>query len=435
MAAYYNEFDPFAADWLESLIKEGAIADGIVDRRSIKEVSPADVEGFTQVHFFAGIGGWSLALRLAGWPDDRPVWTGSCPCQPFSAAGKQKAQSDERHLWPVMFGLIKAAKPVAVFGEQVASAIGHGWLDGIFADLEGENYSVGAIVLGAHSVGAPHIRQRLYWVADLPVSGPFPSTFSGIHCGEKSTGTRNGESERRGSDVRVAVAEDSDGRCMSGCSEATERGQVPQAGRCCRIDGMGNADISRANIRTTSGGSRDSIGESGPDCGLEHSTSDGRNELGTESSWGSIAGGCVNSGLADADINVVQRIAPARKQSIDEQNGGVITVGNASSKGLERRSSGGRSDERTAWVSSVVIDCTDGKSRRVGCGVQPLAYGIPRDMGSGKPELRSLVRCARSNRVGRLKGYGNAIVPQVAAEFVRAFMEISHPEKPDNWVE
>ena len=88
MSAYYNEHDPFAAAWLRELIADGLIADGEVDERDIQTLDPADLAGYTQCHFFAGIGGWSLALRLAGWPDDRPVWTGSCPCQPFSSAGK-----------------------------------------------------------------------------------------------------------------------------------------------------------------------------------------------------------------------------------------------------------------------------------------------------------------------------------------------------------
>jgi DNA (cytosine-5)-methyltransferase 1 len=163
---YYNEFDPKAAAWLRELIRAGLIPPGDVDQRSITEIQPHNLASYTQCHFFAGIGGWSLALQLAGWDSTRPVWTGSCPCQPFSSAGKQLAQADARHLWPVFFALIRECRPHAVFGEQVASAIGKGWLDGVSSDLEGAGYACGATVLGAHSVGAPHIRQRLYWVAN-----------------------------------------------------------------------------------------------------------------------------------------------------------------------------------------------------------------------------------------------------------------------------
>ena len=161
---YYNENDPKAAAWLKQLIKDGLIPDGVVDERSILDVQPGDLRQYTQCHFFAGIGGWSLALQLAGWPSDRPVWTGSCPCQPFSSAGKHLAENDERHLWPAFFNLIRECRPDVIFGEQVATAIGKGWLDGISTDLESENYTSGATVLGAHSVSAPHLRQRLYWV-------------------------------------------------------------------------------------------------------------------------------------------------------------------------------------------------------------------------------------------------------------------------------
>lgn len=169
MTVYYNEFDPNAAAWLRQLILNGDIAPGIVDERSITEVQADDLRGFTQVHFFAGIGGWSAALRLANWPDNRPVFTGSCPCQPFSAAGNNKGKKDERHLWPYFYRLISECKPDTVFGEQVEGAIKHGWLDDLQTDLEREGYAVGHCVLGAHSVGAPHIRQRLYWVANANI--------------------------------------------------------------------------------------------------------------------------------------------------------------------------------------------------------------------------------------------------------------------------
>jgi DNA (cytosine-5)-methyltransferase 1 len=165
VTAYYNEIDPFAAEWLRVLIREGHIADGVVDTRSIVDVEPNDLVGFSQCHFFAGIGGWSHALRLAGWSDERPVWTGSCPCQPFSTAGKQRGTDDERHLWPEFARLIEQCEPTTVFGEQVASAAGRNWLSAVRFDLETMGYAVGAADLCAASVGAPHIRQRLYWGA------------------------------------------------------------------------------------------------------------------------------------------------------------------------------------------------------------------------------------------------------------------------------
>lgn len=171
MSAYYNEIEPYAAQWLRNLISAGLIASGDVDTRSITEVQPNDVAGYTQCHFFAGIAGWSLALRMAGWPDCRPVWTGSCPCQPFSVSGSAGRQSDERHLWPDWARLIGKCKPPVIFGEQVDSAIAAGWLDDCFHDLEGEAYACAAAVLPAIGVGSLHERSRLFWVADSSGEG------------------------------------------------------------------------------------------------------------------------------------------------------------------------------------------------------------------------------------------------------------------------
>ena len=166
MTAYYNENDEYCANWLENLIEAGHIAPGVVDRRSIEDVTPNDLTGFTQCHFFAVIGVWSYALRRAGWPDDREVWTGSCPCQPFSTAGKSGGFDDERHLWPAWFHLIEICRPSNIFGEQVASKDGLNWLDLVQADLEATGYACGPVDICAAGVGAPHIRQRLYFTAE-----------------------------------------------------------------------------------------------------------------------------------------------------------------------------------------------------------------------------------------------------------------------------
>jgi DNA (cytosine-5)-methyltransferase 1 len=171
MPAYYNENDKVAAAWLRALIALGEIPPGEVDERSIVAVRADDLRGFEQCHFFAGIGGWPLALRMAGWRDDRRVWTGSCPCQPFSGAGKRTGTADERHLWPEWRRLIADGRPAKLFGEQVASAAGRDWLAALRADLEGLGYAVGAADLCAAGIGAPQIRQRLYWMANADDAG------------------------------------------------------------------------------------------------------------------------------------------------------------------------------------------------------------------------------------------------------------------------
>ena len=107
---YYNEFDKYAAQWLRNLIEAKLIPAGDVDERDVRDVRTEDLDGYAQCHFFAGIGGWPLALALAGWRGDEEVWTGSCPCQPFSVAGKAGGVGDERHLWPAFPGWLLLAR-------------------------------------------------------------------------------------------------------------------------------------------------------------------------------------------------------------------------------------------------------------------------------------------------------------------------------------
>ena len=165
MSAYYNEIDVYAAAWLRELMKAGLITDGEIDTRSIVDVRPDDLRGFTRCHFFAGIGGWDYALQLAGWPVDCPVWTGSCPCQPFSQGGLNRGADDARHLWPVWFPLIRECRPGEIFGEQVSGAPGYSWFDLVGCDLEDIDYAVAAADLPSACIDSFHVRQRLWWAA------------------------------------------------------------------------------------------------------------------------------------------------------------------------------------------------------------------------------------------------------------------------------
>jgi DNA (cytosine-5)-methyltransferase 1 len=340
-AAYYNEIDPFAAAWLRELIKAGLIADGEVDERSIELVRPDDLRGFTQCHFFAGIGGWSYALRLAGWPDDRRVWTGSCPCQPFSSAGRGDGPNDTRHFWPTWFKLIAECGPDRVFGEQVASLDGRAWLDLVCTDLEAGGYAIGAVDLPACSIGAPHGRQRLWFVAE---SDRDECEGHGLHL---RTGKPRGE---------VADA------CGNGSISPLDDSQRVRTGRTARSEGCAQ--------RGPQGGRQDEgrrvvqIVNASPDAlGMGH------------------ANGTGFADEADAGSDRACRTA---------------AQGTTEGSAQQARHSG--------WTDAEWLACTDRKSRPIEPGTFPLADGIPA-------------------RLGRLRGYGNAIVPAVAAAFIEAYCE------------
>jgi DNA (cytosine-5)-methyltransferase 1 len=307
MAVWYNEVDPFAAQWLRNLIAAGLLPEGEVDEHDIRDVRPSDLAGFDQCHFFAGIGGWPLALTLADWPAARPVWTGSCPCQPFSAAGQTKGFGDERHLWPVWFRLIAKCHPPIIFGEQVAAAIERGWLDLIFDDLEKEGYACGAVVLPACAVSAPHIRQRLWFVADS--DGRNTST-------ERLQ--RGGEQRQLAQDGRALLLAESESQQFDWSRDAGRRRRQ-----------FANSSV-----------------------------------------------------LGDAESE--RRVGRSHIQ--DERR--------------RQRTSG----YSNPWRDLEWLACTDGKARPTKPGIQPLAHGV-------------------SARVGKLRAAGNAIVSQVAAEFISAYLE------------
>lgn len=161
---FYNDNDPRICAWLRELVQGGLIPDGIVACRSITDIQPEELDGYTQCHFFCGIAGWPLALKLAGWPEHEPVWTGSCPCQPYSRVGRGIGDADPRNLWPVFRKLIEARKPARVFGEQVDGEAGRDWLAHVLLDLESADYQTAAAPLCSAGF-SNHVRPRLFWAA------------------------------------------------------------------------------------------------------------------------------------------------------------------------------------------------------------------------------------------------------------------------------
>ena len=159
----------------------------------------------THGSLFSGIGGFELAARWCGFtnvfsceiePFNRRVLhhhfpesklhddikemdatqyhgrvdiiSGGFPCQPYSVAGKRLGKEDERHLWPEMLRIIREVAPTYVVGENVRGLVN--WSEGmvfeeVCADLEAAGYDVQPFILPAAGVGAPHRRDRVWFVA------------------------------------------------------------------------------------------------------------------------------------------------------------------------------------------------------------------------------------------------------------------------------
>jgi DNA (cytosine-5)-methyltransferase 1 len=366
--AFYNEIEPYLCAWLNNQIAAGLIAPGRVDGRDIRDLDPNDLAGAKQVHLFAGVGGWAYAARLAGWPDDVELWSASCPCQPFSLAGKRGGTHDPRHLWPDVFRLVRARRPAVLVGEQVAAAAGQHWLDRVFADLASLDYACRAVVLPACAVNAPHRRDRLWFVAHTD-----DARSQGLvgHVAGAEEGWRIADGSVAASGVR-------DGACIVGDADGLG-GQVdPHAGR--------RAPGSRARPLAGSGGA-DTGAVADAD---EPRTAEGRVQRGGE--FGGTGGDSTDRAgtVSDADQRVRER-----RPDLAQRHAQARTVAARDRDG----------PERGAWDDVEWIVGHDGKLRRVPrSGIRLLAHGIPA-------------------RIPRLRAAGNAIVPILAAEVLRALRE------------
>ena len=468
---YYNEFDPYAAQWLRNLIDAGHIAKGEVDTRSIKDVNASDLTGYVQCHFFAGLGGWSHALRLAGWPDNRPVWTGSCPCQPFSAAGTQKGTADDRHLWPVWFNLIRECRPGVVFGEQVEAAINHGWLDLVQSDLESEGYACGAAGIPAAGVGAPHIRQRLWFVADAEHDGGRANeqgrqaqgrTVDGWSSGlaDADSGRHDGRATTTGrqAGASAGIASGSESDQLADDFDAGLQGRLPRRQDTRREDQHGHAGR---------GGAIDFWS----DCDWLPCR-DGKSRP-VESGTFPLVNG--------ATARVVYTCAKCKTETVNYENMRILRKFTAENErllaaaflfnGVLREVDNSYADNRRQWaLSSAVSICRDtvremreqkvfrsASQRRERDEQQLIEYrnslpqvscaASPSETNANVPNLRDSLysasveelnmfcpvcagmgphKCTKEmggGRVGRLRAYGNAIVPQVAQVFIEAYLE------------
>ncbi len=346
---FYNELEPFAVAWLRNLAAAGHISPGRIDHRSIEDVRADDLEDHNRAHFFAGVGGWEQALDLAGVPADLSVWTGSCPCQPFSQAGSKRGTNDARHLWPVWRRLIDQCQPAVIFGEQVASPLGRTWLAAVRADLEALGYAVGAADICAAGAGAPHLRQRLWFGAVRREALAHPGR-SGLQ--------------------RLCLPGEAPAAAGTAQSEARQRKRGGLAHR-------------------PSSASRGLADSHSPGLDRERPP-----RLHGEGARRDHDGGCSST----------ERLA-------DMQSGGCgVLRGSVESGQVRHPDCGSNAPEHwpgsTAgqWDTADWLLCRDAKWRPVEPGTFPLADGV-------------------SQRVGRLRAYGNAIVPQVAAAFVEAFIE------------
>jgi len=387
MSNYYNEWEPYAADWLRNLIKKGLIPDGEVDTRSIVDVRPDDLRGFTQCHFFAGIAGFSLALKLAEFPTDRQIWTGSCPCQPFSVAGKGKGASDERHLWPHLFRLISACRPAIAIGEQVAGKAGLNWLDGVFDDLESQDYACEAFNLSACSVNAPHIRERLYWVG-------------------KNMGVTNGAGWDKGQSTSTTMGYGSSivtgsNHCSINMGNAISEGLE---GHTWHGDG---SDQSR-RIETYENGSV-----------AETSSSNMANTMRTE--WGTET----EERHVNYGDDTRRQETPSGYQLYSSTNDMADAASWRHSRQNEQTRIFSRSIERGEgyWHNAIWLTGSDGKTRRAPGNSQSRLCSMDDGISSGVDGLCSsipLLTTKAEARASKLKALGNAIVPQLASEFIKA---------------
>lgn len=305
------------------------------------------------------------------------VICGGYPCQPFSVAGRQKGEEDPRHLWPEYFRLVRELRPSYVIGENVGGHIRLG-LDSVLEDLDSENYTVRCFSVEAASLGAPHRRERIFWIADRNPNGNNVDQKRKIQerASAKSYGTcddvSDTQSERRGgrnrggrgAEQRELLKTEQEGRALG-----------REAERCSELPGQEGE------------GETTDVADAQSQLG-ERSESEGNQRGQSETAPGDRSGDTEHA--TDTHGEGLEGTEKARNSEEERTIAEQFTARQGAKRSEEERGEttfesylGGGNDGISAWL--------DGSWER----------GIPRVAPSNKL------------RVPRLKALGNAVLPQL----------------------
>ena len=300
------------------------------------------------------------------------IITGGFPCQPFSVAGKQKGTSDDRHLWPEMFRIIKAFKPRFVIGENVPGIVNI--QDGVVfetvcTDLESQGYEVQPFNIPAAAVGAPHQRKRIWIIATLG-----DSKYNGSSTNE--IGRRNEEINEWTKKRQNSPFE------FERTSRSKDNETMENSGRTLRQ----GSKLFNTN--------EDEIREENANQHQRSSSPSESNVANTDTRLGNGENEEIQTGRNTSNIS--------SSEMANTNSEGLEGLRQSSSQFNETSSSTSRSEERQGQVDQGWWSVEPNVGR--------VAHGV-------------------SGRVHRLRGLGNSIVPQIAEEIGKAIIKATERTK------
>ena len=195
---YYNDNEEYCCRVLRARIADGRLPEGTVDNRSISDVPAREIKKYRQVHLFAGIGGFPLALQMANFGRSRSILSAGFPCQDISTAGRGAGLAGKQSgLWWETRAAISVVRPEVVFLENVSALLVRG-LEVVLGSLAPLGYRLEWHCVPARYVGAPHQRDRIWIVGVRDVadtSGPSSRMEAHSSGGQErqSAGTRKPE--------------------------------------------------------------------------------------------------------------------------------------------------------------------------------------------------------------------------------------------------